>query len=643
MKMINDLSATGKLALLVALPMFGMAGFVLLASQPVALRMGICISAFLLAGYLAWLMSRQISEAVNGALSFANILANGDLERDVASPENPIAENLLSALGEVQAQLRAQSEIKNDGTFENALIQNSLDSMERPVMIADAEYNIVFINRSAQNLFNAKVDDIRKELPKFDPSQLLGANIDQFHKNPAHQRSMLASLQKTHVIDVRFGGLLLRITANPVFSKDGDRQGAVVEWVDRTQEAALEDEIQNVVSNALMGDLSNRIATNGDGSDFISLLSNSVNQLLEMSDRVIQDTIRVFSAIARGDLTQTIDAEYQGSFEKLKEDANATINKLTEVVGEIKISASSVKSAADQISQGNMNLSDRTEQQASSLEETAASMEEMTTTVSQNAENASQADQLAQEARGQAQQGGSVVGDAVTAMAAINDSSSKIADIIGVIDEIAFQTNLLALNASVEAARAGEQGRGFAVVASEVRNLAGRSATAAKEIKELIEDSGLKVEDGSRLVNQSGEVLDDIVAGVKKVTDIVSEISAASQEQSTGIAEVNRAITQMDEFTQQNAALVEQAAAASESLGEQANSLNEMMRFFTVAGGSAVNTSLTASATAPDGVERRASDRPWADSNRPQAETQSQTPAPAAAVANGDDGQWEDF
>ena len=237
---------------------------------------------------------------------------------------------------------------------------------------------------------------------------------------------------------------------------------------------------------------------------------------------------------------------------------------------------------AEEISAGNANLSQRTEEQSSSLEETASSMEEMTSTVKQNADNAGQANQLAIAARDQAEKGGAVTAKAVRAMADINEASRRIADIIGVIDEIAFQTNLLALNAAVEAARAGEQGRGFAVVASEVRSLAGRSATAAKEIKDLIQDSVRKVQDGSLLVTQSGQTLEQIVSSVKKVSDIVAEIAAASREQSAGIEQVNRAVMQMDELTQQNAALVEQATAASQGMADQARELNEMMARYRV-------------------------------------------------------------
>ncbi len=256
--------------------------------------------------------------------------------------------------------------------------------------------------------------------------------------------------------------------------------------------------------------------------------------------------------------------------------------KLTDVIRGIRSGANEVSIAAEQVSQGNTDLSQRTQEQASSLEEVASSMEEMTSTVKQNAENAQLADQLATAAKDQANKSEEVATKTVTAMDEINTSSNQIAEIIGVIDEIAFQTNLLALNAAVEAARAGEQGRGFAVVANEVRILAGRSATAAKEIKELIGNSVKKIEDGTKLVDQSGQTLEEIKLSAKKVSDIVAEIAMASQEQSQGIAQVNKAILQMDEMTQQNASLVEEAAAASEAMGAQAEELNASVAYFKI-------------------------------------------------------------
>ncbi len=527
---------------------------------------------------------------------------------------------------------------------ENGRIKQALDGVTTNVMIGDNDLNIIYMNDAVTQLFREVESDVRKDLPGFDANNLIGTCIDMFHKNPAHQRTMLANLSSTHKAELAIGGRTMQVIASPVFSDDGERLGTVVEWADRTQELAVEQEVQQVVDGALAGDLTQRISLDGK-EGFFERLSTAVNELVGVAERVITDTVRVFGAMSGGDLTETIEGEYAGSFGKLKADANETINKLTEVVGRIQVASNSVKTGSDEISQGNTDLSQRTEEQASSLEETASSMEEMTSTVKQNADNAAEANQLAKAAREQAEKGGAVVRQAVEAMDEINASSKKISDIIGVIDEIAFQTNLLALNASVEAARAGDQGRGFAVVASEVRNLAGRSATAAKEIKDLIQDSGSKVDEGSRLVNDSGETLEEIVNGVKKVTDIVGEIAAASQEQSAGIEQVNKAVMQLDELTQQNAALVEEAAAASESMGEQADGLNQLIQFFTVDGGHAA-AAPGRHGQSPGGLERRSADRPWTAPSQPAhaAETQAAAaPPPRRAAANGSDQEWEEF
>ncbi|MGQ0621046.1 MAG: methyl-accepting chemotaxis protein [Panacagrimonas sp.] len=296
--------------------------------------------------------------------------------------------------------------------------------------------------------------------------------------------------------------------------------------------------------------------------------------------QAVTEVQRVLSALSQGDLTEQMSGSYTGDFARMKEDANATVEQLTQIITQIKTATDTINTAAKEISAGNSDLSARTEQQAASLEETASSMEELTSTVKQNAENAKQANQLAMGASEVARKGGSVVSEVVTTMSAINESSKKIVDIISVIDGIAFQTNILALNAAVEAARAGEQGRGFAVVAAEVRSLAQRSAGAAKEIKTLIGDSVEKVGNGSKLVEQAGKTMEEIVTSVKRVTDIMAEISAASQEQSQGIEQVNQTVTQMDEVTQQNAALVEQASAAARSLEEQAGGLAHSVSLF---------------------------------------------------------------
>ncbi len=291
-------------------------------------------------------------------------------------------------------------------------------------------------------------------------------------------------------------------------------------------------------------------------------------------------TVTVLEGLAAGDLRRQVTVVADDELGRMGRALNTAIERLRDMVGQIHTASRAITQGANEISAGNTDLNNRTQEQASALGETAASVEEMTSTVRQSADNAQHANQLVTSARELAEKGGVVVGEAVTAMGEIDASSKKIAEIIGVIDGIAFQTNLLALNAAVEAARAGEQGRGFAVVAAEVRNLAQRAAEAAREIKALIRDSVQKVGEGSTLVNRSGTTLAEIVASVKKVSDIISEIATASAEQACGVDQVNQAVTRMDTATQENAALVEQSAAASESMADQARELDRLMRSF---------------------------------------------------------------
>jgi len=359
--------------------------------------------------------------------------------------------------------------------------------------------------------------------------------------------------------------------------------------------------------------------------------------LIQAIMRPLNAAVTLATRVANGELDGSVHIERDDELGKLMQALKNMTGKLSEIVTEVRASADSVGSAAKQISAGNNDLSQRTQEQASALEETASSMEEMTSTTKQNADNARQANQLAAGTRDQASQGGMVVSDAVQAMSEINASSKKIADIIGVIDEIAFQTNLLALNAAVEAARAGEQGRGFAVVASEVRNLAQRSAGAAKEIKGLISDSVEKVHSGSKLVDASGETLATIVGSVKKVSDIVAEIAAASQEQSSGIEQVNKAIMQMDEVTQQNAALVEEAAAASKSMEDQALKMVELMSFFRTGGHANVSAAIPASKPARAPLTERLV---AASGGQPAA---ASTKAAASRGNGAASGEWTEF
>ncbi len=461
----------------------------------------------------------------------------------------------------------------------NARILAALENATTNVMIADHDGNIVYMNGSQQDMMKEAEADLRRELPNFDARSLVGQNFDVFHKNPAHQRNLISHLRDTFVTEISVGPRTFQLIANPVHNDDGDRVGTVVEWQDRTAEKQIETEIASVVEAVGRGDFAQTL--NLEGKDgFYLTLAEGINEVSDTVSGVLDSMADMLSALSQGDLTRRIHEDYEGVYGELKGNANAMASKLQETVQAISAAAEEVSSGAQQISTGANDLSLRTEQQAANLEETAASMEEMASTIKQNADNSNQASQLASTARDSANKGGEVVSDAVDAMGKIEESSRRISDIIGVIDEIAFQTNLLALNAAVEAARAGDAGRGFAVVASEVRSLAQRSAQAAKDIKDLIVDSTEQVQGGVELVNQTGESLNEIVDSIKRVADIVAEISAASREQATGADEINQAVTQMDEMTQQNSALVEENAAAAKTMNDQATRMRQRMSFF---------------------------------------------------------------
>ncbi|MCZ8293482.1 MAG: methyl-accepting chemotaxis protein [Hylemonella sp.] len=380
--------------------------------------------------------------------------------------------------------------------------------------------------------------------------------------------------------------------------------------------------------------------------------------LIRGISRSLQNAVDISEAVAQGDLTRPVDTSGKDEVAQVLQALAAMQRNLGQIVSTVRQGSESVASASTQIAQGNQDLSGRTESQASALEETAASMEELGSTVKQNADNARQANQLAQSASTVAVKGGQVVAQVVDTMKGINDSSKKIADIINVIDGIAFQTNILALNAAVEAARAGEQGRGFAVVAGEVRNLASRSADAAKEIKQLITDSVTRVEQGTALVDQAGNTMNEVVTSIRRVTDIMGEISAASSEQNAGVSQIGEAVVQMDQVTQQNAALVEEMAAAAGSLKSQAQDLVQAVSVFRLAqattpgssSATAVTTRVATRATratdansqAYSGVERRSANRATnVERLRPKT-TAPQTAAKPAASSTGTD-DWESF
>ena len=481
---------------------------------------------------------------------------------------------------DMTAELAAR-EAEQRAARDTRRIKDALDKCSTHVMLAGTGDVILYLNESLLAMFARNEPVLRKTLSDFDANRLNGSPLVDLLRSFGLTGGIVEHLNAPRRELLRVAGLTFELVLAPVRSDNGERVGTVVEWTDRSAEVAVEQELAQIVDAAAAGDFAKRFGLEGK-APFFQQIGQGINRLLDTTADGLGDVVRVLGALAHGDLTQRIEADYRGTFGTMKDDANLTVEQLARIIGGIREASSTIHSGASEIASGNQNLSQRTEEQASSLQQTAATMEELTMTVKQNADSARQANELAATASSVAVKGGDVVSEVVATMNSITESSRKIVDIISVIDGIAFQTNILALNAAVEAARAGEQGRGFAVVAGEVRSLAQRSASAAKEIKTLIGDSVDKVDAGSRLVDAAGRTMQDIVSSVKRVTDIMGEISSASLEQSSGIEEVNLAISLMDQATQQNAALVEQAAAAAESMREQAGSLASSVGVFTL-------------------------------------------------------------
>ncbi|QBH03675.1 methyl-accepting chemotaxis protein [Xanthomonas oryzae] len=560
------------------------------------LLIGGALLVVLLSGALGLLITRSLTQPLSRATRAAESIANGKLDNDVDTQFNDETGRLLKAMSKMQLQL-------------HNLISAQTDMAKR--------------HDDGQISFRIAADRFPGEYGRManDTNALVASHLAV--------QADLARIMGRYAIGELSEDMQVLPGEKAVFS---DTMAQV-----KSNLSAMNAEIKHLAQSAANGDFSAR----GDAERFqydFRVMVESLNTLMATADGNLQSLSGLLQSIAAGDLTARMSGDFHGVFAQMRDDANATATQLAEIVNGIKQSAVSIKGAASEIAAGNQDLSQRTEQQAASLEETAASMEELTSTVKQNAESARQANQLAIGAASVASQGGEIVSKVVQTMSGIEASSKKIADIISVIDGIAFQTNILALNAAVEAARAGEQGRGFAVVASEVRTLAQRSSGAAKEIKDLIDDSVQRVTDGSVLVHSAGTTMGEIVASVQRVTDIMGEISAASQEQSAGIEQVNQTVTQMDETTQQNAALVEEATAAARAMEEQAQQLTEAVALFRLS-----NDVQTLTGAAP-AVRHPAAKRPAAAS-KPATKSQVR-PQPArttlAAVAS-NESNWAEF
>ncbi len=496
-------------------------------------------------------------------------ILNGNLNNTIVADRNDEAGKMMKSLELMQNKLRSDAQEAKRILDENSRIHVALDNVGANVMVADNDRNIVYVNKSVQAMLRRAEADIRLKLPNFNANQLINSNIDQFHANPSHQRNLLATFTTNFKAEIKLGPRVFGLSANPIINTAGDRLGSVVEWNDRTEEAATEAEMAGIVAAAVRGDFTLR-ASETDKTGFFKNLSVDINRLMNTSEVGLNEVLRVLDALAHGDLTQTIVKQYDGTFGLLKNACNGSMEKLAYTMTEVITATDALSNAAEQVSATSQALSQAASEQAASVEQTSSSIEQMAAGISQNAENAKVTDGMAGKAAKEAQEGGIAVKQTVNAM-------KEIATKIGIIDDIAYQTNMLALNAAIEAARAGEHGKGFAVVAAEVRKLAERSQVAAKEIGDLASGS-------VKTAERAGELIDEIVPGIGKTSDLVQEIAAASQEQSAGVGQINTAMGQMNQITQQNASSSEELAATAEEMTGQAEQLLELVRFFQIPG-----------------------------------------------------------
>lgn len=522
----------------------------------------------LLAAVIGYLLIRAITVPLNAAVGYLDKLSGGIYDNKIEVPKEDEIGKVLNALRSMQIKLGFDINDAKRRANEATRITNALDNASTGIMIADNDLNLIYLNPSVQSMLKGAEADIRKDLPDFSADNLMGVNIDTFHKNPAHQRQLLKSFTTTYRTTIKIGGRTFRLAANPVLNQAGERLGASMEWIDATEEVKVEEEVKRIVDAAVAGDLSQRIGLE-DKQGFMKALGEGINNLTASAGEVIDETVRVMEGMSQGDLTHAIDREYQGTFKRLKDSTNDTVAKLSKTIADVRAAADALSSAAEEVSATAQSLSQASSEQASSVEETSASIEQMSASIAQNSENAKITDGMATKAAKEAAEGGEAVKATANAM-------QEIAGKIGIIDDIAYQTNLLALNAAIEAARAGEHGKGFAVVAAEVRKLAERSQVAAQEIGELAGGS-------VRQAEKAGNLLREIVPSIAKTSDLVQEITAASEEQSSGVAQINTAMAQLSQTTQQNASGSEQLAATSEEMSGQAEELQKLMAFFRIA------------------------------------------------------------
>ncbi len=529
----------------------------------------------------SWFVLQDIVRPLNYAKEILRRISQGNYLQPIDNFLYNEVGDMIDVMKAMSVRLASVIDMEKKASNEHLSVLIGLDNVTTGVLITDPQRKIIYVNRAAQSLLRETESDIRKDLPHFQAGKIVGQNIDLFHKNPAHQISILENLTDTTEVNALIGGRYIHLKISPIINQFGYRLGDVVEWNDETTQKTVENEISAIVHDAINGRFNNRFEVQ-DKMGFYKTLTEDLNRLLEVCESGFDDFKRVFSNMVQGDLTEKIERQYKGDFDVLTQDANLAVLQLNTVVFDLNSAIENVNKNIQEINEGNNHLANRTQTQTENLQQTVHSISDLKIAVQQNNEAAKDANVAVHRVFDVASKGVKVIHNVVDTMEEIHQSSLKVADIISVIDSIAFQTNILALNAAVEAARAGEQGKGFAVVAGEVRSLAQRAASAASEIKTLIADSEAKVEDGSQYVVDAGKIMKEIAASIENVTTMMAKIAQSCSEQSIAIDQVSSAIMETENIVKQNSELVIQAANASGALEEEMKSLSEKTAYFKV-------------------------------------------------------------
>jgi methyl-accepting chemotaxis protein len=533
------------------------------------------IAAALMSIWVGHNMLRYFGAEPEHLKSMADRIANGDFS---GVGDETKARGIYARLLIMRRALKQQLRDIRQQADENGRVRTTLDNVTSPVMMLNTALEITYLNGAAQALFQEYETHIRTAVGGFSAANLLHQDASPLLKPSPELHSAAKNLQRAKG-ELRFRQCVFDLICTPVRNGQGERIGLAVELVDRTDQVAIEEEIDDMVKAARAGNLHARIDEHGK-EGFFKDLSANMNELVAEVESVFNALGLVLSRMASGVFSEPMQGEFKGSFSNMKRDVNTTLSSLSDVIQQLRSSIVELESSSLNIERSNGELAAGASQQAGDLETIASVMTQITSTVKNNADKAEEVSSLTHEAAGIAESSRQVVRDAVASMSQINESSARVQEIISVIDEIAFQTNLLALNASVEAARAGEQGRGFAVVASEVRNLAGRSAVAAKEIKELIEDSVSKVAAGTAQVNRSGDTLEQIAGKITEITALIGDIATANREQSLGVNDVSTNIISIDKLTRNNAVLAREVQEFSATMRHRAAESNQKIAFF---------------------------------------------------------------